>query len=279
MKTRPALFPALVALLALAAPVHADTVVLTSVDDNTLIEDPAGAYSGGASLYFFAGRVGNNGGATRRRGAIRFDFSSIPQGSTVTSVSLRMYCSAAGTNAAQTISLRRFNSSWGEGASSAFGGGGGIASQNDVTWLHRFFPGQPWTTPGGDFSAVNTVSRSVTGQGSYTWDSTAQFVADVQAMVAAPQTNFGWCVLGNEVTLQSVKRFDSHESTVAATRPQLTVVFTPGPSYDLNGDARVNGADLAILLARWGLSGSGDYNGDGVVGAPDLALLLSYWTG
>jgi len=276
MKTR---FAVALALLALVPTAFADTAVFTSVDDNTLIEDPVGAYSSGASLYFFAGRVGNNGGATRRRGALRFDLSSIPQGSTVTSVSLRMYCSAAGTNAAQTISLRRFNASWGEGASSAFGGGGSIASQNDVTWIHRFFPGQPWTTPGGDFSAVTTVSRSVTGQGSYTWDSTPQFVADVQAMVSAPQTNFGWCVLGNEVTLQSVKRFDSHESTVASTRPQLTVVYTPGPSYDLNGDNRVNGSDLAILLARWGLGGTGDYNGDGVVSGPDLALLLSYWTG
>jgi len=266
-------------LLLLAAPLHADTAVLVSVDDNTLIEDPAGAYSSGASLYFFAGRVGVNGGSTKRRGALRFDFSSIPQGSTVTSVSLRMYCSAAGTNAAQTISLRRFNSSWGEGTSSAFGGGGTIASAGDVTWLHRFFPNQPWTTPGGDFSSVTTVSRSVSGQGSYTWDSTPQFVADVQSMVVAPQTNFGWCVIGNEVTLQSVKRFDSHESTVASTRPQLTVVYTPGPSFDLNGDARVNGADLAILLARWGSSGSGDYNADGVINGADLAQLLSYWTG
>jgi len=271
---------ALIAAAALlSAPLHADTAVLTSVDDNTLIEDPNGAYSGGASLYFFAGRVGNNGGATLRRGALRFDFSSIPQGSTVTSVSLRMYCSAAGTNAAQTISLRRFTASWGEGASSAFGGGGGIAAQNDVTWLHRFFPGQAWTTPGGVFSPTVTVSRSVNGIASYTWDSTPQFVADVQLMVSAPQNNFGWCVVGNEVTLQSVKRFDSHESTVASTRPQLTVVYTPGPSFDLNGDARVNAADLAILLARWGLSGNGDYNGDGVVSGPDLALLLSYWTG
>ena len=59
----------------------ADTVVLTSVDDNTIIEDPAGFWSAGAAQYFFAGKVGVNGGNTLRRGALRFDLSGIPAGS------------------------------------------------------------------------------------------------------------------------------------------------------------------------------------------------------
>ncbi|MEI7878968.1 MAG: DNRLRE domain-containing protein [Planctomycetota bacterium] len=258
---------------------RADTVVLTSVADNTIIEDPAGTYSCGAAQYFFAGRVGINGGSTLRRGAVRFDFSSIPAGSVISSVSLRMYCSAAGQTVAQTINLKRFQVSWGEGASVAFGGGGALAMTNDVTWLHRLYPATLWTTPGGQFNPAVSSARSVGGVGYYTWPTSTQLVADVQAMLNANATNFGWCVLGNETTLQSVKRFDARESGVAASRPQLTVVYFPPTSYDLTGDNKINASDLAILLGSWGGSGAADFNHDGVVAAQDLSLLLSAWTG
>lgn len=275
------LFCTIVAFLALtgASGAVADTVTLTSVDDNTLIEDPAGVYSCGAAQYFFVGRVGVNGGSTLRRGAVRFDFSSIPAGSTITAVSLRMYCSAAGQVASQTINLKRFNASWGEGVSVAFGGGGAPAQTDDVTWLHRHYPSTLWTTPGGQYSSTVTAARSVGGVGYYTWATNAQFVADVQSMLTTPSGNFGWCVTGNEVTLQSVKRLDAHESTVAASRPQLTVVFNPPTNFDLTGDNKVNAADLAILLSAWGTSGPGDFSGDGSVGPQDIAMLLSAWTG
>ena len=48
---------------------------------------------------------------------------------------------------------------------------------------------------------------------------------------------------------------------------------------DLFVDGRVNGADLAFLLARWGTNGvsPADINRDGVVGGADLAILLSLW--
>jgi hypothetical protein len=48
---------------------------------------------------------------------------------------------------------------------------------------------------------------------------------------------------------------------------------------DLNGDGKVDAADLAILLGSWGLSGvPADLNGDGVVNGSDLAILLGNWT-
>lgn len=47
---------------------------------------------------------------------------------------------------------------------------------------------------------------------------------------------------------------------------------------DINQDGRVDGADLAILLADWNLAGTpADLDGDGKVGAPDLAILLAAW--
>lgn len=49
---------------------------------------------------------------------------------------------------------------------------------------------------------------------------------------------------------------------------------------DLNGDGKVDGADLGILLGAWGTNdGGADLDGDGVVGGGDLGLLLANWTG
>ncbi|MBL9120416.1 MAG: hypothetical protein JNL80_10940 [Phycisphaerae bacterium] len=47
---------------------------------------------------------------------------------------------------------------------------------------------------------------------------------------------------------------------------------------DLDMDAKVTGADLAILLGAWGSVGPiGDISGDGAVDGADLALLLGAW--
>jgi hypothetical protein len=48
---------------------------------------------------------------------------------------------------------------------------------------------------------------------------------------------------------------------------------------DLNGDAKVNGIDLGILLAAWGGAGPADIDRDGVVAGGDLGVMLSNWTG
>jgi len=49
---------------------------------------------------------------------------------------------------------------------------------------------------------------------------------------------------------------------------------------DLNGDDRIDGADLATLLGHWGpcLGCAADFNGDGVVNGSDLATLLGQWS-
>lgn len=59
-------------------------------------------------------------------------------------------------------------------------------------------------------------------------------------------------------------------------RVTVSIGAVPG---DLNGDGRVNGVDLAILLASWGGSGPADFTGDGVINGADLGTLLALWTG
>lgn len=46
---------------------------------------------------------------------------------------------------------------------------------------------------------------------------------------------------------------------------------------DLDGDGRVSGADLGLLLNNWGGSGRGDLNNDGTVDGADLGTLLATW--
>jgi hypothetical protein len=57
-------------------------------------------------------------------------------------------------------------------------------------------------------------------------------------------------------------------------------VSRPILAGDVNGDGRVDGADLGILLGAWGTGGTAaDLNHDGAVDGADLGLLLGAWTG
>ncbi len=278
-----ALLSSLVSLVFASAEfASADTITRTPSKDNTLIQQTPGEWSCGAATYFFAGRVGVNGGSTLRRGAMQFDVSAIPVGSTITSVSLRMYCGAAGLTTAQPVDLRRATLSFGEGPSVAFGGGGAFPEPPDSSWNYQYYPTTLWPTPGGSFSGSISATKNVANVGYYTWSTTAALVADVQGWVNLPSTNHGWIVIGDEGgELQTVKRFDSRESSVVATRPTLTIVYTPAPPQnpsDLNHDGIVNAADLAILLNAWGTTGIGNINGTGVVDGADLAILLNAWS-
>ena len=46
---------------------------------------------------------------------------------------------------------------------------------------------------------------------------------------------------------------------------------------DVNGDGKVDGFDLGLLLAQWGTAGSADFNHDGTVDGFDLGTLLANW--
>ncbi len=207
--------------------VNAEMVTLAAVKDNTLYQNSTGQLSNGAGLHFFAGKTTTTIPADQRvrRGLIAFDVSSIPAGSTITSVSLTLHMSRT-TSGAQNIQMRRVLADWGEGSSGAGRGeGGGAASTtNDATWVHRFFNTASWTTPGGDFATTVSATTSVNQIANYIWSGSG-LVADVQAWVDGTASNFGWILLGNEVPIATAKRFDSSENTTVAFRPQLDVLY------------------------------------------------------
>ncbi len=269
----------IVSCIAVTPAAMADTATLYSVKDATMIQDPSGEWALGAAYNFYAGRVGENAGGTFRRGLIQFDCSSIPAGSVITIVQLKLNMSNTQPGTSM-VGIHTSTMEWGEGTSFAFGGGGAPATENDATWNYRFYPDVPWPTPGGSFVATASATKSVGGVGSYTFGSTYQMVSDVQGWVDQPDTNMGWTVKGNETTLQSVKRFDAREA--GATQPPLIVTFTPPASNpaDVNNDGAVNASDLTPLLAAWGTSNAAaDVDNDGTVTAQDLAIVLAAWTG
>jgi hypothetical protein len=133
----------------------------------------------------------------------------------------------------RTLQLHRVLVDWGEAGSNSddatgtYGGGRGApALPGDATWTHRVWPDDVWATPGGDFVTVASgaaiVSQAVGT--AFTW-SGAGLVADVQAWLDQPSTNFGWILIGDESQSYTARRFGSSEHADIGQRPVLVVAF------------------------------------------------------
>ena len=69
-----------------------------------------------------------------------------------------------------------------------------------------------------------------------------------------------------------------YQGKLGAGRLNVGATLAAMTAADLNQDGWVDDADLEILLAAWGSSGSpADLNGDGTVGVPDLLIILAAW--
>lgn len=215
----------------LAGPASADTINLTPIKDATLYEQLDGLFASGAGPTMFAGRT-NIGFEDIRRGLIQFDVAgSVPAGATINSVALNLYMSRS-ISGDVNLTLHPVTQAWGEGASNAgVNGGSGVgALAGDATWKHTFNPGSTWTNPGGDFAAAASATATVgLATGFYTWGSTPEMVADAQAWLDAPGSNYGWLLKGDESTTGTAKRFDTRESStvLADTRPVLAITYSP----------------------------------------------------
>jgi hypothetical protein len=160
---------------------------------------------------------------------VAFDVAgAVPAGATITGVTLTLR-DVQGQNGDQVVSLHHLDQDWGEGSST-----GAAAADGDATWLYTFYnavsPGDSstWATPGGSFAALASASTLISndlGAGQlFSWSSAGnpQMLADVQQWLAAPATNFGWIVVGNETVGQTAKRFNGGES---ATPPVLEIQY------------------------------------------------------
>jgi hypothetical protein len=203
--------------------------ILSPSKDDTLYETLLTQNNNGAGQWLFAGKTRNG---EIRRGLIAFDIASgIPEGSTITGVSLTMTVSRTIAKATE-IGLHRVESEWQEGSVDAFGnegsGAGADAQPGDPSWTHRAFDTAEWDTPGGDFAADASATTTVDGRTAHTWASTAQLVEDVQSWLNNPDTNYGWLVLGDETKNQTTNRFNTKENEDSESGPVLVVEYRPG---------------------------------------------------
>ncbi|MFU8829142.1 MAG: DNRLRE domain-containing protein, partial [Phycisphaerales bacterium] len=236
------------------------TLELTAVQDNVLYETADGSLSNALGTRLF---TGNQNSGERRRSLIGFDLSTIPAGAQIQSAQLRLHCNQSSGDAFP-ITVHRLTADWGEGTSIAGGNqsGGGPATPGDATWLHRFYPSQFWSTPGGDFLSVPSASVIVSAQNtSYTWTGSG-IVDDVQHWVNMPQANFGWIIRGDETSSANTKRFDSREVNTIANRPTLIVTYLPGAE---SGACCFTDGSCVELTQSDCASSGGNYRGDGTM--------------
>jgi hypothetical protein len=191
--------------------------------DNTLIESAGGDLSNGGGPAIFAG---NNGQGVARRALLFFDVASlVPTGAVIDSALLTLHVSNAPDDFERQFTVHRVLAAWGEATSFATGGGGATAAEGDATWIHTFSPVRRWTSPGGDFVGETSASLAVAGLGTYTWRGEG-LTTDVRSWLVRPATNHGWLVRGEEIGVNTARRFDSREAAEPAAIPTLTIYCT-----------------------------------------------------
>ena len=215
--------------LAISGPTGGTVVVINPTQDASLYEGD-GSLANGSGSYLFTGATDSRNQAAERRALLAFDISSaVPVGATITEASLELTMSKT-KSGEHTVELLRVLESWGEGPSdpSDEEGGGAAAENGDTTWVHRTYPSNMWSTPGGSFSSTASSSASIGTTGPYTFASTTAMVADVQAWLDSPTGNYGWALVMPSPAAASAKRFNSSENESPATRPRLRVTYEGG---------------------------------------------------
>jgi plastocyanin len=222
-------------------------VVLEAERDATVYEDGNGTNANGSGSYLFTGRSESQNGSAERRALLVFPITeAIPEGSIITSVSLELTLSRT-ISGEQSVRLHRLLEDWSEGPSDPPGqegggttaaagdvtwihppgqeGGGTTAAAGDVTWIHREFSETLWTTSGASFAQSVSATLQVANEGSYSYSSTPELVADVQGWLEDASSNSGWVLVVDSPASGSAKRFNSRENPTASSRPKLTINY------------------------------------------------------
>jgi hypothetical protein len=208
-----------------------ETAYLNPSADTALLENfPTNNFGG--QKYFNAGTTQNY---TRNRGLIKFDLAAqLPAGAKITAVSLTVEVVGQpidGDNPS-TFELHRMLRDWGEGAGSGNPPTlGRPALPGEADWTYRFAQTTNiWATPGGlpniDFADFGSSEQYIYGTSlsPYTFESSADTVADAQLWLDSPASNFGWMLISRSETDNfSARRFASREDLLRA--PILTVDY------------------------------------------------------
>lgn len=148
----------------------------------------------------------------------------------------------------------------------AAGAGDVVAGVNDVTMYS-------WSASTGLSLILRKGDTSVTGYA----------IQSFYPMGSTGQNGNGGSTYFSDNGWMCTNASDSNPNTPTSVDYMIlrTKLFaaTPCPA-DLNGDGVVNGADLGVMLAAWGVCPApcaSDLNHDGVVDGADLGVLLAAW--
>lgn len=202
---------------------RADVVSLSVTSDSYVVSSNPDN-NGGAQSFL---TVGVDKAAGVHRALFKFDLTSIPSGSVVTSAVFTE--TVTGLNNAfvsSTFDLLRLQAGWNEGT--GIGSGlGSPAGAGEVSWTYRMFNLQVWTNAGGDFAATPLASTAITAASPYDWSGTGLIDA-VQDWVANPDSNFGMILATeSEGTSATFCKIGAREGGSPAT---LTIGYAPPAS-------------------------------------------------
>lgn len=114
------------------------------------------------------------------------------------------------------------------------------------------------------------------GMGSVTGLTFQEMVVGYQGAGGGAGIDLAWVDLTAIRFVRIVNDGVTSTPEIDAVADVAAVAATP----DMNGDGRVDGADMGQLLARWGTNDpAADFDGDGTVAGSDLGALLAGWTG
>jgi hypothetical protein len=259
-------------LLATSTSLAVTVEIGASQDTMTQNDDDRG--SNGAGIHFCVGRTGQ---PATRRALMKFNIAaaSIPPGSTIDAVTLRLYETEQAGGGTASFGLHRLTNDWGEGNSNAPDGEckGTSAQLNDATWRYRFYdpddePGSPqWNTLGGDYISTASASTNVPSSNGNKFWSSAQMATDVQMWLDNPGTNFGWLLRrASEGGSGNALRFASRQNGSSSQRPLLTIDYTP-PA--VTGACCFPGQVCQELSAEDCGNGGGNFQGTGTTCTPN----------
>lgn len=205
----------------------------SGTEDTTLISGvPNGNYGSGISIY-----VGNNSG--ERKTLLRFDVSALAgQAASIESVTLTMFqILQSGSNNGVAIDVNLYqissaNEGWVEGTVN------GAFQTGSSSWNYQVSQTATWagseglSTPGTDYvaSAIDgtKVITAKTGSGAtYHWDLP---VSLIQSWIDGENTGLLFAAADfGDLSDKDYFRFASSEHTTLASRPMLTINYTPIP--------------------------------------------------
>ncbi len=258
---------------------------MASVIGETTLQPGLSGYSGESDSYYVGQSDSNYGGSNRmvvtgwadsgvnniQRCIVKFDLSTIPAGTTITSATLSLYSyyPAQTKGSGGQYGVYAVTAPWSEG---------------QVTW-NVAASSTSWATPGGDFmpdpdATCNKLSSTAVPAW-YNWDVTNR----VNSWLSGTSDNDGWIVKCTDENIHNQDYLYPKEGTTVSNRPKLVLSdLAPTKTGDANGDNLVNVGDLLELVGSWGKNmhqrgyePATDFNSDSYINVGDLQILIAHW--